>query len=210
MRRIILKLLPNSLKRLVFYYLRQMELVNFVGELAGPSPHLVKQNVISFLRMKYNYRIFIESGTFLGEMVLSQLNWFNEIHSIELDSSLFLHNKWQFRKIDKVKLWQGDSGNILGEILDRVNTPAILFLDGHYSGGITARGELICPIYKELSHVFASKLDHIVIIDDKRLFVGFDDYPTIDDLISYVKKLNEQLTVEFIDDLIIILPHFKS
>ena len=33
-------------------------------------------------------------------------------------------------------------------------TPAIFWLDGHYSAGITAMGEQATPIFKELTHIF--------------------------------------------------------
>ena len=52
---------------------------------------------------------------------------------------------------------QGDSGKVLSEILLEINEPAIFWLDGHYTAGITARGVKECPIFEELDCIFNTK-----------------------------------------------------
>ena len=81
---------------------------------------------------------------------------------------------------------QGDSGNVLNQLVPELNSAALFWLDGHYSGGQTAKGEKECPIYEELKSILASSLEHIVLIDDARLFIGQHDYPTIEELKDFV------------------------
>jgi hypothetical protein len=49
---------------------------------------------------------------------------------------------------------QGDSGKELPKIVTQLDTPAIFWLDGHYSAGITAKGDTECPIFEELEAIF--------------------------------------------------------
>jgi hypothetical protein len=107
----------------------------------------------------------------------------------------------RFKNDKNVTIVQGDSGKVLPKILKDINEPAIFWLDGHYSAGITAQGDKDCPIYEELDAIFdAKKLDHILLIDDARCFIGNGDYPTIAKLTEYVKSKNPKYQVEVKDD----------
>lgn len=53
-----------------------------------PPPHIVKQMAINEYQEKYEYSIFIETGTYKGGMVEAQRKKFTKIISIELDSEL--------------------------------------------------------------------------------------------------------------------------
>jgi len=83
-----------------------------------------------------------------------------------------------------ITIIHGDSGEVLGEVLAHINQPCLFWLDGHYSGGITVKGELETPIRRELSHIFRHSIAgcHVIIIDDARGFTGEYDYPTIEEL----------------------------
>ena len=49
-----------------------------------------------------------------------------------------------------VELLHGDSGTELGNVMNKINQPALFWLDGHYSAGVTAKGDKDTPIYEEL------------------------------------------------------------
>ena len=80
-----------------------------------------------------------------------------------------------------ITILHGDSGEVLEQVLARINKPCLFWLDGHYSGGVTAKGSLETPIQKELTHIFnhPQAHNHIILIDDARLFTGQDDYPAL-------------------------------
>jgi hypothetical protein len=165
-----------------------------------PPPHAYKQKVIKEYQRQFNYKTLIETGTFLGDMVEAQLNFFNRIISIELGDDLYKKAVERFKEKTHVKIIHGDSGNVLFELMNDINEPCIFWLDGHYSGGITAKGEKECPIFAELDAIFEyKKLDHILLIDDARLFTGEGDYPTINSLEQYIRRKssnNYKLSVE--------------
>jgi len=162
-----------------------------------PPPHIVKRMTIKEYKEKYGYEVLVETGTYLGTMVEAQKKRFQKIYSIELDVDLFNKAAKRFKKDKNVVILKGDSGKVLPNILLEINEPAIFWLDGHYSGGITAKGEKECPIYEELDAIFQSKkFNHILLIDDAGDFSGKGDYPTIDQLTHYIKSHNDKYQVE--------------
>jgi hypothetical protein len=168
-----------------------------------PPPHIVKQRTIQEYQNKYQYTTFIETGTYLGDMVEAQKKIFRKIYSIELGLTLFDKATKRFKNDKNITIIQGDSGEVLKNVLLELNEPAIFWLDGHYSGGITAKGDKNCPIYKELDAISESKgFNHILLIDDARCFNGNGDYPTVDQLTEYIKSKNEKYQVHVKDDII--------
>ena len=168
-----------------------------------PPPHLVKQETISEYQQKYGYKTLIETGTYMGDMVEAQKTRFKTIISIELGVDLYKKAKERFKNDKNVIIVQGDSGKLLPKILLDINEPAIFWLDGHYSAGITAKGDKECPIFEELDSIFNSKkFNHILLIDDARCFIGEGDYPTIEKLTEYIRSKNEKYQVEVKYDII--------
>ena len=56
----------------------------------GSPPHRVKQFIIRRYKEKYGARLFMETGTYLGDMVYAQRRVFDSIISIELGEELFI------------------------------------------------------------------------------------------------------------------------
>ena len=90
---------------------------------------------------------------------------------------------------DKIHLYQGDSAIQLAGILKQVSGRALIWLDAHYSGKDTARGEMDTPIMAELDLVARQSLEkHIILIDDARGF-GIDPaYPDFQAIADFAKK----------------------
>jgi hypothetical protein len=168
-----------------------------------PPPHAAKQEIIAATAKQYNCEIFIETGTYLGDTIWSQRKNFRKLISIELSERLFNAASKRFRNNSEIQIYQGNSGNVLQMIMPDIRSRAILWLDGHYSGGITAKGKTECPVFRELDAVFLNNsLLHIVLIDDARLFIGKRDYPKIDELIEFVKLKNPAYQVKVDTDII--------
>lgn len=172
----------------------------------SPPPHIVKQLTIEKFQKKFRINILVETGTFLGDMVESQKEHFKKIISIELSENLFRKAEKKFRDYSHIEIIQGDSGTILPSIISKLNEPALFWLDGHYSGGITAQGSKECPIPEELNAIFKSDLPHVILIDDARLFNGTHDYPTIDEINALIVRYNKKFLLVIDDDIIRLTP----
>lgn len=207
-KRILELILPDN----VMNYFRNYYVISFQKTLYRewnkngcpvPPPHLVKQKIITEFQERYNYEVLVETGTYKGDMVEAQKKIFNKVFSIELGDDLYRKAKKRFKNDRNVEILQGDSGKVLPELIKSINKPAIFWLDGHYSGGETAKGNTDCPIFQELDAIFRGhNLNHILLIDDARLFNGEGDYPTVEKLTNFVKNHNENYQLDVKHDII--------
>jgi hypothetical protein len=171
-----------------------------------PPPHLIKQKMIKRYAVEGNHSVLVETGTYLGDMVFAMQDVFQQIYSIELSHHFYQKAVKRFRSYRHIKILEGDSGKVLKKLLPTLNVPALFWLDGHYSGGKTAKGEKECPIFEEIHSILYSPLDHTILIDDARLFVGTNDYPSIEELRQYVISIKPKSNFHFENDAIIITP----
>lgn len=170
-----------------------------------PPPHAAKQEIIAEIAQRYSCEIFIETGTYLGDTIQSQRNNFRKLISIELSERLFNAASRRFRKYSEIQIYLGNSGDVLNRIMPEIGSRALLWLDGHYSGGITAKGKTECPVFRELDAVLSNnRLSHIVLIDDARLFIGKRDYPTMDELREFVNRKSQGYKVKIDTDIIML------
>jgi len=118
-----------------------------------------------------NLKVFVETGTFEGETLNNMLNHFDSLYSIELSPYYASKAKERFSKEDKVTILEGDSSVMLKPLCEKLNEPVFFWLDGHWSGGLTSKGNKDCPLLEELkiiNNVF--KNECVIAIDDVRLF----------------------------------------
>lgn len=171
-----------------------------------PPPHVVKQNTIKEYGNTYAIKTLVETGTYLGEMVEAQLPNFKEIYSIELSEKLYRKASRKFKNHTNVHLLQGDSGKVMRQITAKLDSPALFWLDGHYSGGITALGDKECPVIEELNIITSDNIPHIILIDDARLFIGANDYPKVEEILTFCKNTSFKYKLENKDDILRLTP----
>lgn len=92
-------------------------------------------------------------------------------------------------------------------MIRQINQPALFWLDGHYSAGVTAKGEKHTPIYEELEHILGTQeRKHVIIIDDARLFGTDPAYPNLEELSDFIKAKRNNVDILVQDDSIRITP----
>jgi hypothetical protein len=134
-------------------------------------PHsLVKLQNIRVCRDLSDARMAIEIGSFKGVTTRRLSYLFDEVISVEIDENLFEEAKRRCTGRNNVELIRGDGAIVLPDLGPRLDR-ALLFLDGHFSGGETGQGDEPEPVLKELD-LLAGHLDRLaaVVIDDFRLF----------------------------------------
>ena len=148
-----------------------------------PPPHLVKQRTVKSYGKTFHLHTLIETGTYTGAMVFAMQDEFAKIYTIELDENLSRAAQSGFAKFDHIEAIQGDSGEVLPQIMAHITEPCLFWLDGHYSGEGTAKGGSDTPILRELGCIFSHSVNgHVILIDDAHCFIGENDYPTIEEL----------------------------
>jgi hypothetical protein len=173
----------------------------------GELPHAIKRRVLRRYARDFGLRVLVETGTYLGDMMVAMAGHFDELHTIELSEMLHRRARLRLAGHGNVRLHQGDSGAQIARVLEIIDRPALFWLDAHYSGGGTARAELDTPINEELRLVLAHPVrGHVVLIDDARIFTNANGYPTVQAIKEYVRQTRPDLAVAVENDIIRITP----
>lgn len=116
-------------------------------------------------------------------MLLGVQSKFERIYTIELGAELVRKARARFARNPHIEVIHGDSGRELKSVLQRLDGPALFWLDSHFGGKGTVRGDKETPIIAELAHILdAPDLGHVILVDDARYFGQKPDYPTLDQL----------------------------
>lgn len=194
-------LLVRRYARYVLMYTRDILLWKAMGR--KNPPHFIKQKHVRRFQRQYGLSFFVETGTYLGEMIQAVVKNFQEIYSIELDKYLFENAKARFKPYRHIHILHGDSKDVLREVLKQLSSPALFWLDGHFSGGITAKGEKETPIVDELLAIKEHYIPgHVILIDDASSFTGDGNYPTYSEVADMISAVDPQLKIKVMDDII--------
>ena len=166
------------------------------------NPHsLMKLALLNELRERSHSTELIEVGTFLGVTAARSAKHFEKVFTIELSQELFEKAKSFLASYPNVTVLQGDGCDHIKKIFENKSVKcATIFLDGHFSGGITAHGEVPEPAIEELKLLSKFK-DQIgaIMIDDFRSFGEEPGFPTKSELIDAVEKFfpGYQISIQF-------------
>lgn len=168
-----------------------------------PPSEWVKRSILLSYTRRFHTNVFIETGTFLGETVAVMRWHVGRVISIELDEDLYRQAERRFHGDPRVSIVHGDSADVLPMVLEPIQQPALFWLDGHYSGGITAHGPSQTPVLSEIKHVLSLRQpNHVILIDDARKFTGDAGYPSISELESLTALAFPDHHFEVRDDII--------
>jgi hypothetical protein len=167
-----------------------------------PPPRSVKATLIRSWTAR-SRNVFVESGTFFGDMLVAVRPDFARLYSIELSPTLAARARRRFAGDPAIEILHGDSSAALGPLLRSIAAPAVLWLDGHYSGWLTARGETDTPIWSELrAAVDAGTPDDALLIDDARLFGRHPAYPAVDEVTAFLRERRHEWETGVTDDVL--------
>jgi hypothetical protein len=171
----------------------------------------MKHLTVKAYAQRFEIHLFIETGTYYGDMLHAVRDSFRKIVSIELDARLHQRAARRFARYKHISILRGDSAAVLPEVLRNISEPCLFWLDAHYSGGITACGPLETPISRELGEIYRHPVKrHVILIDDAREFVGDHDYPPIEELGGQTRERRPDLCFVVQHDIIRIHPAVDS
>ena len=162
-----------------------------------PAPNQVKW---AFLQKFGKNDVWIETGTYYGETTNFLAKNSNFVYSIEPEKYLAELAELRFAKNTKIKIIHGTSENEFEKILSKLEGKVSIWLDGHYSAGVTFKGEQDTPIRQELRAIekLLEKFSVMnVFIDDFRCFDPENkEYPSKQFLVNWAEKCNLKWTVQ--------------
>lgn len=208
----VLKKITPLYKLYLFLFKMKNKFYNYV---TIPSYKTKRETILKAARRYNSNAYFVETGTYMGDTVEYLKNDFAQLISIELSGDLAKQAAERFKNESKIRIVNGDSSKELKTILKDINTPVVFWLDGHYSSDfwvgdkhiITAKGDKQTPILEELGHIAEHGVkNHLILIDDARLFKGKDDYPELSVVKKFVAAKMPEYRFSVQHDIIRILP----
>ena len=190
----------NRILAKLFRKQRQLKAWKLIGY-SPPAPSSVKWCVLG--RHGFLAGTWIETGTYMGETTHFLANKAAMVYTIEPEPSLAAKAKLRFSETKNVNVIEGLSEDVLEDLIDLTAEPLSLWLDGHYSAGVTHKGPIDTPIREEL-RIIASKIAAMkqvaVLVDDFRCFDPTDenyaDYPKRSWLVEWAENNNLEWTIE--------------
>lgn len=132
--------------------------------------------------------IAIETGTYKGNSTKTLAENFKQVFTIELGANLIEEAKKNCINFKNICFLNGDSSEVLKNLLPKISEKYLIFLDAHFSGGDTLKNpSKSIELLDELDSIknYSSIKNNIIIIDD------FNDYMAHKDLIeSKIKDIN--------------------
>jgi predicted O-methyltransferase YrrM len=166
------------------------------------SPHLLKQRTVREYAEKYGAALFVETGTYYGEMVAAVKDLFPRIYSVEYDHELAERAKKKFARSPEIQILEGDSQKILPELLKQISDPALFWLDAGYYGWAGVQGDkdrLTTELEAILDHPLKT---HVILMDDARGLNGQNGAPTVEDLKRRIEMKVPKRKVEVKHDIL--------
>ncbi|HZK82032.1 MAG TPA: hypothetical protein VFC46_13215 [Humisphaera sp.] len=171
------------------------------------------ENLVLTLRDSCGVRCFIEGGTFRGKTAKWAASHFQQVITIEASQAVYDRLKPEHPLHPNVKFLFGDTRKLLPSIIGELDAPAIFWLDSHWSAGDTFGAGDECPVLQELEIINSSPFEHIILIDDARLFTqppppphDVDSWPTFGDILAVLNRRRPSPYVVIVDDVIIAAP----
>jgi len=169
------------------------------------SPPAVKQALVAEFAGQVSN--LIETGTFEGDMIEAQREKYARIVTIEVADGLYAAAEKRFAPFPHISVLHGDSSEVLPKAFGLCQGAAVFWLDGHYSGGVTAGAEKEPPILRELAMIAdRGESGDVILIDDARLFGWRQGYPRIGTVQKFARQHwpNHEFRIE--SDVICIAP----
>ena len=164
------------------------------------SPQMIKEFV--FERYGIDNAPWVETGTFQGKTTNFLRERYPHVYTTEPEIKLYKGALKRF--IGKnVTLYNDVSENVFPNLLKKLSGDVNFWLDGHYSEGITFKGDKDCPVEDELN-IIEANLNNFnkitILIDDVRCFLpansDYPDYPSIDYLVDWARRFNMNWRIE--------------
>jgi hypothetical protein len=158
---------------------------NVPGSAMGSTCPLQKRYALLGLLRAHGLGLVVETGTFLGDTAAFLSGRGYDVITIELDPKLAALARLRFARNRHVHLIEGDSGTRLPAVVGQLTHPALFYLDAHYSGPGTGKGDVETPIAAEIDLILQrAPAGSVVAIDDARCFGSAPDYPPLQDFLT--------------------------
>ena len=132
----------------------------------------VPRDLVLWMRDTFKAKVFVETGTNQAETAVWASANFERVFTVEAHEPLHQKAVETFGSCKNIRFLKGDSRTHIKSLTSSLTEPAIFWLDAHWCGENTFGKSDECPVVGELELLNASKVPHIVLIDDARFFLA--------------------------------------
>jgi hypothetical protein len=174
--------------------------------------HGIPRDLIGELARVFDIRDFVETGTYHGGSAVWASKRFQKVRTIEIDEAAYRVAQRRLADRKNVEQYLGESAQVLGSLVPRLDGPALFWLDAHWSGGKTGGALHPCPLVDEIAAIDASPLEHVIVVDDMRLCLnakpssGAGEWPEIGTLAKVLRARHPKAYLAIHNDVAIRLP----
>jgi hypothetical protein len=174
------------------------------------------QELVARLVKECGATTFVETGTHKGNTSAWAATVFPKVVTIEGSEMWYQRTKERLAPLGNVSMLFGHSAEVLHEVVEQLTAPALFWLDAHWSGRQTAGATDQCPLLGEIAAINASSLNHLILIDDARLFLAppepphdVDQWPDIGSIVAALTAAQSKHVIVFEDVIIAVPPAVK-
>jgi FkbM family methyltransferase len=132
----------------------------------------VPEELVLFLKRKFDLEDFVETGTFQGTSAAWAARHFKRVFTIEANERLWGAARARHVSLANVQFILGTSPEQLTKLLPNVNRP-LFWLDAHWCGPHTAGESAECPLLAEIAAIAGAHIEpNVILIDDARYFLA--------------------------------------
>jgi hypothetical protein len=165
----------------------------YLKELAKPQsgvlnqPRYVHKSMLAASVGLANKKInFVETGTYTGNSTYKISNLFSHLSTIEASPELYKAAKSLLSRCKNVSCVLGNSRELLASLTSDYLNNSVVFLDAHYSTGLTSNLYGACPVVEEILEIIYKAPKAIIVIDDIRTMNGEKGYPSLSKLLNAI------------------------
>jgi hypothetical protein len=166
------------------------------------------------LAKTFGVQRFVETGTYHGDTAEWASENFQTVYTIEKSRVLYDAAQEKLAELSNVQCLYGDSRAQLPITVSGAASSAIFWLDGHWCGGESYGEDDQCPLMKEIDVLNSVPVQHVLFIDDARLFTSppplpnrITEWPTIVEVCSALDSGPYRRYIVIFEDVIIAVPH---
>ena len=176
----------------------------------GLVHHGIPPKLALDLKQKYDLDIFVETGTLVGNTAKWASEHFSQVYTVECSYKFYILALDKLKGLSNVELIHGFSQYVLKGILPSLTGPVLFWLDAHWSRdlGYSNSQKVLCPVMEEIEAIGKSEFDHVILVDDFRLFGEQAGWPTKTQVKRKLEGLNKIVT--FSTDVFMAVPNDKS
>jgi len=166
-----------------------------------------KAGMLRRVQKQYGQPLFVETGTYLGDTPLALRDCFDSIWTIEIDAALHAAAAERLAPHKNIICLLGSASACLRQLAPVLTKPTIFWLDSHYSGPGTGRGDCDLPVLEELAIIRNfCPAGSAVVIDDVSSYCAASGTSKLSDILSSLENIDPKWTFFFDYDMLFALP----